>query len=437
MMSIIRLRSLLRDRPNVRAFGANFGWLVADKLTKLFVAIFVSAWVARYLGPSHYGVLAYAITLVSMFQAISLLGLDSLVVRDAAAAPDQAHRLLGSALRLRLIGAAVAYLVLAAAVAVFQHSDTLTTAAVLIAGLSIFFQSSDVIDLWFQSQIQSKRTVLAKLISYLATAGLKILLITTGADLLAFAAANAVETGLGAIALCLSYRLFRTRQPWRWDGATARELLHQSWPLLLSGLSVLLYMRVSVIFLKETAGSADVGLYTAGTTLSEMWYFIPMALASSIAPIVSRKRVEGGDAYKRALFKTFSGMWGLSLAVAAMNALCAKLFVGMLYGQQYAASAEVLAIHALTFVPVCIGVVQSIWLVNEGRSKLALYQALIGAAFALGLNAALTSRYGAYGAAVATVISQFVQAFLANAALAPELFRMQCQSLRILKTLRS
>jgi PST family polysaccharide transporter len=262
-------------------------------------------------------------------------------------------------------------------------------------------------------------------------------MIVRGAGLIAFASANSLETGLSAIALYFSYRRFRTKDRWRWDTDTARAMLRQSWPLLLSGLSILLYMRVSVIFLRESAGNAEVGIYTAGTTLSEMWYFLPIALASSLAPFISRKRVEGGDAYKRFLFMSFGGMWYLSMMVTAFNMLTSKYWVRFLYGHQYQRSAGIFAIHSLTFIPVCLGVMQSIWLINEGRSKLALYQACCGAVVALGLNFILTPRYGAYGAAAATVASQFVQAFFVNAILAPDLFRLQLRSLWFNHALRS
>lgn len=431
-----KLQTLFGNRPNLRAFAVNVGWLAADKLTRLFVAVFISAWIARYLGPERYGLLAYALTLVSMFQALSMLGLDNLVVRDIAAASDRAHLVLGTAVRLRAAGAAGAYVALGVTVAILHANDPATAKIVLLAGISILLQITDVVDLWFQSQLQSRRTVIAKILSYLTTAAFKVSLIMAGAGLTWFAAASAVEAALTAFSLGVSYQLFRTRQRWIWDPVLARQLLGQAWPLLISGLSVFLYMRVSVIVLRERAGNAEVGLYSVGATLSEMWYFIPMTIFSSVAPIITRKRAEGGDAYQRTLRQIFSGMWAMSFAVAAFNIVGAHTFVNILYGHQYTKSAEVFSIHALTFIPVCIGVVQSVWLINEGRSKTALLQAIAGASTALTLNFLLTPRYGAHGAAMATVVSQFVQAFLVNALLAPDLFRLQCRSLLLTKAFR-
>ncbi len=420
-----------------RAIGSNFAWLVADKIMRLIIGLLVSAWVARYLGPEQFGVLAYALTFIAIFQAIALLGLDNLVVRDLAAHPLQAHKYLGTTIGLRCASATASYIMVVTIAALLNKGDDHAFTVISIVGLIIFFQISDVIDLWFQSQLQSRRTVLAKWVSYVLTAIIKIFLILSGAGLIAFAMAAVIEAALALFALSIAYRLLRTSTRWRWSTSVAIELLKQAWPLLISGLSILLYMRISVIFLRESAGNSAVGIYTVGVTLSELWYFIPMALATSLAPYISRKRIEGGEDYKRVIYKAFSIMWILSFTVVTFNVLTAKYWVALLYGEQYKISAEIFALHAFTFVPVCLGVMQSIWMINEGRSKLALYQAISGAIVALSLNFILTPTHGAYGAAAATVVSQFVQAFLVNAFLAPDLFLLQVRSLRFISTMRS
>lgn len=420
-----------------RAIGSNFAWLVADKIMRLIIGLLVSVWVARYLGPEQFGILAYALTFIAIFQAITLLGLDNLLVRDMAAHPLQAHKYLGTTIGLRCASATASYIMMAAIAALLNDGDDQTFAVIAIVGLIIFFQISDVIDLWFQSQLQSRHTVLAKGVSYLLTAAIKIGLILGGAGLIAFAAAAVIEAALALFALSFAYRLFKTTAPWEWSTLVAIKLLKQSWPLLISGLSILLYMRISVIFLRESAGNTAVGIYTVGVTLSELWYFIPMAIASSLAPYISRKRNEGGDDYERVVCKAFSFMWILSIAVVTFNALTAKYWVALLYGEQFKISAEIFALHSFTFVPVCLGVIQSIWMINEGRSKLALYQAISGAIVALGLNFILTPVYGAHGAAAAIVVSQFVQAFLVNVFVAPDLFQLQVRSFRFISVMRS
>lgn len=419
----------LVDRPNLRLFGANSGWLIGDKLIKLLVAVFVSAWVARYLGPEQYGVLAYAITFISMFQAFALLGLDNIVVRDIASAPANAHGVLGTALRLRLTGALISYCALAVTLLFTTRDEPQLAGIVLTIGLCLFFQVTDVIDLWFQANSQSRRTVIAKTTSYLLIAGLKIVLILTGSTLFYFALAQAIEAAFAALALALAYMLFRTESKWVWNRELAKRMLLQSWPILVSGLSILIYMRISVFFLKDFSGSAAVGIYAAGTSLSEVWYFVPTMLAASAAPIIARKRLEGLTGYNITFKKLFALMWYFALFISVLNVFVSDALIDLLYGALYKESAAVLAIHSFSLIAVSLGVFQSIWIVNEGRTRLALYQAVTGAFVAVFLGLVLIPEYGPLGAAITTVLAQFAQAFWANAIFARPLFKLQLLSL--------
>ena len=53
-------------------------------------------------------------------------------------------------------------------------------------------------------------------------------------------------------------------------------LLVESWPLLLSGISIMVYMKIDQIMLGQILGDESVGIYSAALRISEIWYFIPM-----------------------------------------------------------------------------------------------------------------------------------------------------------------
>jgi PST family polysaccharide transporter len=65
---------------------------------------------------------------------------------------------------------------------------------------------------------------------------------------------------------------------------TVLKLLVESWPLILSGLTIILYMRIDQIMLAQMMGNEEVGLYSAVLIFSEIWYFIPTIIVSSIIP---------------------------------------------------------------------------------------------------------------------------------------------------------
>ena len=82
---------------------SNSFWLLLEKLNRAVLGLLVGAWLARYLGPSEYGQLAYALAYIAFFQAIVNLGTDGIIVRDLVKEPNSRHEILGTTLRLRLI----------------------------------------------------------------------------------------------------------------------------------------------------------------------------------------------------------------------------------------------------------------------------------------------------------------------------------------------
>ena len=430
--AINAIKGHLKDRPTLKLISINSGWLIGDKLLRLFIGLFISAWVARYLGPGQYGRLAYVIAFLAMFQAFSMLGLDSIIVRDIAKEPADANQVLGTALRLRFIASLISFAFSCLIISVIYPENVEFLFLVILVGLGIIFQTADIVDLWFQSQSQSRRTVIAKAISYIIAATVKVVLIVTGAPLWLFAAAFGGETALSAIALYISYEKYPVLRKWVWNGAVARKMLQQSYPLLLSGMSIIIYMKSSQLIINELLDSASVGIYSSAQLLSELWYFLPMTIVASVAPVIARKKAESEMAYTSAFMNVFGLMWLISISISVVIALSSGLVVTTLFGEAYRSSASILSIHIFTLIPVCIGVTQSLWLINENKTSLALYQALAGAVSSIGLNFLLISQYGIIGGAIATVVSQFIQAFAVNALLAPALFRIQVRSLIVI-----
>lgn len=424
----------MTNKSELRAIVTNSGWLIGDKIVRLGLGLIIGVWIARYLGPEQYGVLASAIAFLAIFQAFAALGLDNVVVRQIAQTPESAHTVLGTALTLRLVASTLS-LVLATLVGFIIYKDDLKTLVVLLLVASgIIFQSADVIDLWFQSQSKSRRTVIAKAVAYACAATIKVGLIISGAPLWAFAAAQSIELAVSAAALRFSYRYFKVQHPWLWQASTAKALVTQSFPFLMSGLSIVVYMKSSQLFISQLLDQRALGLYSIAQVLSELWYFLPMTIATSVAPAIARRKLVSALDYYSAMQKIFGFMWLLSIVLSTLICLNAPWVVALLYGKAYEGAAAVLAVHTFTLIPVSIGVIQSLWLVNENKGRVAIYQALAGAASSLTLNYLLIPKYGILGGALAILSAQIIQAFAVNILFAPELFRLQCRSLLFVVT---
>lgn len=423
------IRQRIEGRTNLLAIIHNTGWLCSDRAMRMVMSVLVGAWVARYLGPSQFGELAYVVAFVAFFSVISQLGLDAVAIRDMARNKQYSPAILGTVLRLRFISGFLCWGAAIAGMALLRPGDTQSLVLTMIIASAVVFQAADSIDLWFQSQTQSKRTVLAKAVSYLMAGGLKVALILAKAPLIAFAIVGFIEVMLSAFALWVAYRRFPTPFRWEWDTEWAAKLLRESWPYLLSGLAIIIYMRIDQIMLREMVGEHELGIYSAALPLSTAWYFIPMVIYISVAPTIACRKQTDPVGYERAITQLFSMMWWVMLPLSAAIALVSLPLVALLYGEAYQASAAVLAIHVFSNVPVALGVVMGIWVVNERRNTLSLYKTTIGAASNVLLNLILIPNYGAQGAAIASLISFSIADIFSNIFLAPKIFRLQFSSL--------
>jgi len=427
------LKHHLIGRPNLLAVLLNSGWLMLDRMMRLALGLLIGAWVARYLGPAQYGELVYVLAYIAIFQAIANLGLDGIVVREIANNPISAHSILGTSFALRLGIGFVCWIVAIGSMAWLNGPNDQSVLLTALAGSSLVFQAADTIDLWFQSQSQSRSTVLAKLAAYLISSSVKVALILSSAPLEAFAAVMVLEGLMAAMGMALAYKCLPCHKRWQSTYSTASRLLSESWPFIIAGLSVMVYMRIDQIMIKEMLGPKELGIYAAVLPLATLWQFIPMMLNTSLAPFVAQKKLEGEKAYWDALKKVFKAYALLAWMVCIPTLFLSNAAISILFGDEYKDGALVLNIYVFTNIAINMGVAQSLWLLNERKPIVNLMKTLIGAAITIVGNWLLIPNFGLTGVAVVGVIAMLTSAILSNYFFSKEILMLQLKSLLFIK----
>lgn len=400
------LREWLDNRKQLQNAIGNTGWLLFDRITRIVIGLTVGAWVARYLGPSQFGELAYILSFVAFFQVVADLQADGFIVRDIAQNQKDTAIILGTALWLRLIAGVIGWLSAIALMVLLHPDERGLIGLTIIVGGTMVFQASDTVDFWFQSQSQSRRTVTAKFVAYLFSNGIRVALLLTKAPLMAFAAVICLESAALALALAIAYRRFPTEQRWRARVAQAKSLLHLCWPFIASGFMITAYMRVDQIMLKEMLGERQLGIYAAALPLSQAWNIIPATLVTSLAPYIARKKVRGEAEYQDALVIIFRLFAVISLSGAAVTALAAPWIIRLMYGAEYHASAIVLSTLVFVIVFGYQGMAQSLWVVNNSVRMAMLVGTTLSAIINLLANAVLIRKFGVLGAVYSCLLAQ-------------------------------
>lgn len=425
MPSAAPSRSLLRffgfpnsGRPVLARVLRNGAWQVGDRVSRMGAGVFVSVYVARYLGPTGYGLLSFAVALVALFSSVASFGLPQVVVRDLVTHPGERAVILGSAQALRLAGGAAAMALAASTVALLRPGDGQSLLVVLIVACCALPTAWDVIDYDYQSRIDARPIVIARNTSFAVFAGLKVVLVLLRAPLACFAAALVGEAALSALLMARRWQADGLRVPLAaasWP--RMRSLAAICWPLLIAGLSVSIYMRVDQVMLGKMLGNSGVGLFSAAIRVSEGFYFVPIAVAASVAPVLTASRGRSPAEYELRFLKVMRLLAWLAVAIAAGFTIFARPIILTLYGPRYAPAAPVLSVHAWAGVLVSLGVCGNLWLTNEGYLRYSMYQTLVGAAVNIALNLALIPRLGIVGAAFASCAAQFASVMLTAAVL--------------------
>lgn len=411
------LSKLRKSKPELVKILKNIGWLFFDKALRLGVGIFVSVWLARYLGPQQYGVLSYSLALVAVFDSVASLGLNGIVVRDLVRDPDQSTLTLGSALYLQMAGGVLALALSIFTVTLLRRNDQDSLTLVIILSLPLLLKSTDIIKYWFESKVLSRDIVLTLNFVFLIISSIKLWLIASNASILDFAWLTVIESSLISAAL-ISLVFFHKGNlfAWYFGWKRAKSLLNDAWPIIISSSSTILYMKIDQIMLGNMLGDEGLGIYSAAARISEAWYAVPTAINASIRPILIRLKTTDPLQYSKQLRNCFSLMFWLSLTIAIAFQFFSAPLINLLFGPSFETSGDILSIHIWTSVFVFTNNASWNWFFAEDKLKEANKRTVVGLIINIALNYLLIPEYGVYGAAYAALTARAYVGYFGNLA---------------------
>ena len=411
-----KISNLLLDRPVARKVARNVFWLTLERFFRVILALVVSVVLARYLGPDGFGVLNLALAFVAIFGTLSSFGLNGILPRELVRNPDQANEILGSAFLVGMAAATCAYAMLVFSAYALNLENQMATYLTTIIGVSLFFKSTQVINYWFESQVDSKALVWTECFALLISSAAKLVLAWSQAPLVAFAIVFALEAALISAAAIMVYSKYRT-SPLSWTASISRmrQLMSQSWPLLISSAAWILYTRIDQVMVGSMIGNGAVGHYTAATRLSDAANILPGLLVVSIVPAITMLRETDAEFYNKKFQIAYDLVFVISVVIALVLSLGSVEVIALAFGGEYDDSAVVLGIHAWSTIFVSMAVVSGRFLTNEGLQILTMQRHLLGVILNVALNYWLIGIYGVKGAALATLTSLIVVNYLVDA----------------------
>lgn len=389
----------------------NASWIIACRVIQSVLTLLVGMFTARYLGPSNYGLINYATSLVSFFVPIMYLGFNSVLTQELVTRKEQTGVLLGTSILMSLLSAVLCMIGSFSFVMIANRGEKDTVIVCLLYSTILIFQAIDLIQYWFQAHLLSKYTSLVMLFAYITVSGYKIWLLITQKSIYWFAVSNALDYLIIAVALLVIYK--RLKGPKMSFSLTeGKRMLSRSKFYILTNLMVVVFSQTDRLMLKLMLSDEATGYYSAAVTSAAITSFVYSAIVDSARPSIYLNAKNDYEAYEKGMTRLYSIVIYVSLAQSIVMTLGSDLIIRILYGADYTPASPVLKLVVWYTTFSYTGLVRGVWLLAEEKQKYLVVVNLLGAAANVALNFALIPLMGTMGAALASLLTQFFSNFV-------------------------
>ncbi len=389
----------------------NAKWIIICKIVQSIMQLIIGMISARYLGPSNYGLINYAASIVAFAMPIMQLGLRSTLVQEFVQAPEKEGEIIGTSLLMNTVSAIASIVGVFGFVCFADAGETETILVCLLYSFSIFFAALEMIQYWFQYKLYSKYSSVIMLCAYVLVSAYKIFLLATQKSVYWFAVTHSIEYGMIGIAMIVAYKkLHGSRLSISWS--RAKQMLYRSRHYILSAMMVVIIQNTDHIMITNMLGKADNGFYSAAITCAGVAQFVYAAIIDSFRPLILTSKKENKFEYEKNVSCLYGIVIYMAVAQGIVFTLLAKWIVGLMYGSAYAPSVQILQILVWYIAFSQIGTIRNVWILAEEKHKYLPLINFIGAASNVALNFCLIPVLGAFGAALASFLTQMTTNFI-------------------------
>lgn len=387
-----------------------------DKIMVFLFNMIISVIAARYLGAADYGKYTYFIVIYSFVSSFSAFGMEQIVTKELAVSKNRQRTILCAAIIVSFIASCLTELGI---ILLQVITGFLTWMEVIALGIICFINISSVFRYYLTAIYHMGNIVKVKNVLLLMVIIIDVIFMAVGAPvesfILAFALKECCAMGASFIAFIMSKEKDKLLNQDLFPNDIffmVKKLVRLCFPLLLSGLSVIIYLKIDQVMIKDMLGEKQLGIYSAGIKLVEVFFNIPMAVVTGLLPYFAEKYVKEPKEFWKQYERLTSVLFFVTYVAVIIVLIFGKWIIYILYGAEYTESASILAIYAWSMIPVSMGCIRSVYLSIREYSFLSFIYSIVSSGINILINILWIPVFGIKGAAAASVISYFFQGFL-------------------------
>lgn len=377
-----------------------------SKVISIILGLFTISLMTHYLGPDGFGEYTTVNTFLSFFAVAADLGLTLVTVQMISKSGINRNEVLSNLFSLRFFSALILLLLAPLSVIFFPYDSAIKIGVMITASSYLFVAMNQIMVGLFQKELSMNSMALAEIISRLAL-------------LLGVWLSRINDWGLYGILwvsvissfISLAIHFFYARKfatfGLNFNLAAWSDILKKSWPIGLTIVFNLIYLRADTLLLSIFRTKNEVGIYGASYKVIDVLITLPFIFAGIILPLMTAAWAEKNTAkFFRITQKAFDLMSIIAVPMIFGTYFLADKIMGTVAGQGFAMGGPVLRLLIIAASIIYMGTIFShaVIAIDKQRSIIGAYAFV--AFSSLAAYFFFIPRYSYFGAAGVTIYSE-------------------------------
>ena len=403
------VRELLGKLFSTR-LGTNILALYAVQGLNYLLPLLVLPYLLRVLGPSGYGSVAFAQSLMSYAVMLTDYGFNLSATRAISLArdnPAELARIFWSTLTAKLLLLLVSALVLVPVVAVVprfrEQWQVFAVCGLMVVGSCAFPQ-------WYFQGLERMRSVaviqaVTKLVAFIAT----FVFVRSSADQVVAAAVLSMPMAIAALLCAAAIKSIAPVRAWRPNMRDVRAAFAGNWHLFVSIAAGTLYLNTNAFLLGLMSGTYAVGLYTLANKVALTVFNVFGPIFQATFPRASVAFGQSGLEARRFVRRLAILLLPIAAIVSLLLVVFAPVIIRIAAGGDYADAIPALRIMGVLPLLLTVGTLlaQTV-MINAGLSQALSRVYMAVGVLNLVILPVLIVAYDAAGAAASLVVAELV-----------------------------
>lgn len=389
----------------------NIGWLIFDKILILILQFLVGVKIANYYGSLKYGKYSYAMSIIA-FSPMLIEIINTRVVKTYFYKYN--FNIIVSAVSTFKNTISILILVIVIFSKIFfQIDDELYLLLIFLSLDNVFISSTIGIENYFEYRINSKDIVISnniiKLISYI----IQYIGIILNFNIIFIPIARCVGSFMRTFILKYQYKkIYYCKEKILFNKKIVLKLIKESHFLWLSFISFVLSTNIDKIMLGKMMKIENVGVYSIGIQLGSILMILIAPFQTTVfSELLALYKKDKEKYFKKYIFYT-KLLTSIYLIIIPLSFVVLKYSFLYVFSNEYIQAINVYMILCLGILIKANVFLRSSHLTLTNMSKLILKSEVLAAISNILLNYILIKKYGIYGAAIATSITQIISLWL-------------------------